>query len=88
MNAALEDVTKKKRPEPTAEQKAAEDLVRQAREQALSLAGPDGLLKQLTKMVIETALDQEMTGYLGHAKNGPVVNEAGNVRTGPGPRRC
>src|SRR5690349_24771093 len=83
MNATLEDVTKKKdRPEPTAEQKAAEELVRQAREQGLSLTGPDGLLKQLTKMVIETALDQEMTEHLGHEKNGAVVNETGNVRNG------
>ena len=49
MNATLEDVTKKKRTEPTAEQLAAEELVRQAREQGLSLTGPDGLLKQLTK---------------------------------------
>jgi len=28
--------------------------VRQAREQGLSLTGPDGLLKQLTKTVLET----------------------------------
>ena len=52
----LEDVTRKK-PEPSAEQAAAEELVRRAREQGLSLTGPDGLLKQLTKMVLETALD-------------------------------
>ena len=49
MNATLEDVTKKKRPEPTAEEVAAQELVRQAREQGLSLTGPDGLLKALTK---------------------------------------
>src|SRR6185312_13121322 len=85
MDATLEDVTKNK-PEPTAEQKAAEELVRRAREQGLSLTGPDGLLKQLTKMVIETALDQEMTEHLGHEKNGPVINEAGNVRNGTRPK--
>ena len=66
MTETLETVTKKK-PEPTAEQAAAEELVRQAREQGLSLTGPDGLLKQLTKVVIETALDQEMTEHLGQA---------------------
>jgi putative transposase len=54
--------SKKSRPEPTAEERAAEELVRRAREQGLSLTGPDGLLKQLTKMVLETALDQELTG--------------------------
>jgi hypothetical protein len=50
--------SKKDRPEPTAEQKASEELVLRAREQGLSLTGPDGLLKQLTKTVLETALDR------------------------------
>ena len=43
MSVTLEDVTKK-RPESSAEQAAAEDLVRQAREHGLPLTGPDGLL--------------------------------------------
>ena len=81
MTETLETVTKKK-PEPAAEQAAAEELVRRAREQGLSLTGPDGLLKQLTKVVIETALDQEMTEHLGHEKNTPAGNETGNVRNG------
>src|ERR1700691_6290815 len=81
MSATLENVTKKK-PEPTAEQVAAEELVRRAREQGLSLTGPDGLLKQLTKVVIETALDQEITEHLGHERNTPAGNETGNVRNG------
>jgi putative transposase len=85
MTETLETVTKKK-PEPTAEQAAAEELVRRAREQGLSLTGPDGLLKQLTKVVIETALDQEMTEHLGHEKNAPAGNEAGNVRNGARPK--
>jgi transposase-like protein len=85
MSATLEDVAKKK-PEPSAEQLAAEELVRRAREQGLSLTGPDGLLRQLTKTVIETALDQELTEHLGHEKNGPVVNETGNVRNGTRPK--
>ena len=81
MSATLENMTKKK-PEPTAEQVAAEELVRRAPEQGLSLTGPGGLLKQLTKVVIETALDQELTGHLGHEKNTPAGNETGNVRNG------
>ena len=52
MTATIEDVAKKK-PEPSAEQEAANELVRLAKEQGLSLTGPDGLLKQLTKSVIE-----------------------------------
>ena len=85
MTETLETVTKKK-PEPTAEQAAAEELVRQAREQGLSLTGPDGLLKQLTKVVIETALDQDLTEHLGHEKNTPAGKEAGNVRNGSRPK--
>jgi putative transposase len=85
MTETLETV--KKKPEPTAEQVAAEELVRLAREQGLSLTGPDGLLKQLTKVVIETALDQELTEHLGHEKNTPSGNEAGNVRNGSRPKK-
>jgi hypothetical protein len=56
MTATLDGVTKKKA-EPTAAEKVAEELVARAREQGLSLTGPDGLLKQLTKTVLETALN-------------------------------
>ena len=85
MTATLDAVTKKKpRPEPSAEQRAAEELVARAREQGLSLTGPEGLLKQLTKQVLETALDQELTEHLGHEKNGQPV--AGNVRNGTRPK--
>jgi transposase-like protein len=84
MNATLEDVTKKKA-EPTAVQLAAEEMVRRARERGLSLTGPDGLLKQLTKTVLETALNQEMTEHLGHEKHGRPVTGSGNVRNGTRP---
>jgi putative transposase len=89
MTATLDGVAARKRkdkPEPTAEQKLAEELVARAREQGVSLTGPDGLLKQLTKTVLETALNQEMTEHLGHDKNGPAGNETGNVRNGTRPK--
>jgi putative transposase len=88
MTATLDTVAarKKDKPEPTAEQKLAEELVARAREQGVSLTGPDGLLKQLTKTVLETALNQEMTEHLGHDKHGPAGNEAGNVRNGTRPK--
>src|SRR5215469_14735989 len=82
MTATLDGVTKKTKSEPTAEQLAAEEMVRRAREQGLSLTGPDGLLKQLTKTVLETALCQELTEHLGHEKGAPAGNETGNVRNG------
>jgi len=77
---------RKDKPEPTTEQLVAEELVARAREQGLSLTGPDGLLKQLTKTVLETALNQELTEHLGHDKHAPAGNEAGNVRNGTRPK--
>src|ERR1700745_2788786 len=85
MTATLDGLAARKRkdrPEPTAEQKLAEELVARPREQGVSLTGPDGLLKQLTKTVLETALNQEMTEHLGHDKHGLAGNETGNVRNG------
>jgi transposase-like protein len=82
MDATLEDVTKKTKREPTAEERAAEEMVRRAREQGLSLTGPDGLLKQLTKAVLETALNQELTEHLGHEKHGSPDPDSGNIRNG------
>ena len=87
MTATLDDVTKKKvKAGPSAQEQVAEELVRRAREQGLSLTGPDGLLKQLTKTVLETALNQEMTEHLGHEKHSPAANETGNVRNGIRPK--
>ena len=82
MTATLDDVTKKKPAEQSAEQQAAAELVRLAQEQGLSLTGPDGLLKQLTKTVLETALNEEMTEHLGYEKHDPAGAGTGNIRNG------
>ena len=82
MTATLPDMAAKKKQEPTAEQQVAVELVRQARDRGLSLTGPDGLLKQLTKTVIETALQEEITEHLGYEKHDPVGAGTGNIRNG------
>ncbi len=83
MTTTLGDMTAKKKPEPSAEETAAKELVRLAKEQGLSLTGPEGLLKQFTKNVLETALNEEMTEHLGHQKNRAVEGrESTNVRNG------
>jgi putative transposase len=46
------------------------------------LIGEDGLLKQLTKALIERALAAELDAHLGHPKNRPVTNPTGNSRNG------
>src|SRR3954465_12812939 len=86
MTATLDDVAKKKQAEPSAEQQAAVELVRLAREQGLSLTGPDGLLKQLTKTVLETALNEELTEHLGYDKHDPAGAGSGNIRNGTRPK--
>lgn len=46
------------------------------------LIGENGLLKQLTKMLVERALETEMTEHLGHDRSGAVTNRTGNTRNG------
>lgn len=46
------------------------------------LIGENGLLKQLTKVLVERALQAEMTEELGHNKHEPVTNIAGNASNG------
>lgn len=46
------------------------------------LIGEQGLLKYLTKLIVEKALDVEMAEHLGHGKNQPVSNTSGNTRNG------
>lgn len=60
----------------------AEQLLEQAKEQNIELVGPDGLLGQLTKSVLETALDAEMSEHLGYEKHDPAGRNSGNSRNG------
>ena len=78
----LDGVAKKKAAVASAEQQAAVELVRLAQEKGLSLTGPDGLLKQLTKTVLEAALNEEMTEHLGYEKHDPAGAGTGNIRNG------
>jgi transposase-like protein len=57
-------------------------LVAQAREQGLQLSGEGGLLQQLTKIVLESALDGEITDHLGYDKHDPAGANSGNSRNG------
>ncbi len=65
-----------------AEIEAARELVRQARDRGVSLTGPQGLLKALTKTVIETALDEEMAEHVGYDKHAAEGRNRGNSRNG------
>lgn len=46
------------------------------------IIGENGLLQQLTKAVLQRALQAEMTLHLGHEKHASVFNKEGNARNG------
>jgi len=46
------------------------------------IIGEDGLLKQLTKAILERAMQAEMTEHLGYTKHDPAGKNTGNSRNG------
>ncbi len=60
----------------------AQQLVEQARAEGVELIGPGGLLTGLTKSVLETALEAEMSGHLGYDKHDAMGRNSGNSRNG------
>jgi putative transposase len=59
-----------------------QELVDHARSQGLDLSGPDGLLGRLTKLVVEGALEGELTDHLGYEPGDPAGRNGGNSRNG------
>ncbi len=75
-------------PDRIDQQQLAQQLVEAARADGVELVGPGGLLSGLTKTVLETALDAEMTEHLGYDRHDPLAVTAGTPATAPEPRRC
>src|SRR5438128_2551430 len=46
------------------------------------IIGENGLLKELTKAILERALQAELTDHLGYEKHDPVGHHRGNTRNG------
>lgn len=59
-----------------------ERLVAQARVDGVQLAGEGGLLAQLTRRVLESALEGEITDHLGYDRHDPAGRDGGNSRNG------
>ena len=51
------------------------------------IIGENGLLKQLTKALVERAMDAELTTHLGYEKHDPVGYGSGNSRNGKSKKR-
>jgi transposase-like protein len=60
----------------------ADQLLARAEAGGVELLGPDGLLSQVTKAVLERALGEEMTAHLGYEKHDPAGRGSGNSRNG------
>src|SRR5437868_14778937 len=66
--------------EPTKLESALDELL--AGKTTEEIVGPDGLLKQLTKALIERAMNAEMSHHLGYEKHAPAGRKSGNNRNG------
>jgi putative transposase len=64
------------------ERAAIRELVIAARARGEDLTGPDGLLKLLTKTVLETALEEEISEHLGYDRHAAEGRNGGNSRNG------
>src|SRR5499425_2162817 len=71
---------------PLVDDELADQLLGRAQAEGVELLGPDGLLSQVTKAVLERALAEEMTGHLGYDKHDPAGRGSGNNRNGSTPK--
>lgn len=62
----------------------ANQLLERAKTDGVRLVGPDGLLAGITKAVLETALETELSEHLGYEKGDPAGRGAANARNGHG----
>jgi transposase-like protein len=60
----------------------AAELVTEAQASGVALVGPDGLLGELTKRVLELGLEVEMAEHLGYDKHAVEGRDGGNSRNG------
>src|SRR3954453_22743039 len=79
---SLKKAAEKTVPPAEAERAAVRELVKAARSRGEDLTGPDGLLKAITKQVLESALEEEMTEHVGYDKHAAAGRDGGNSRNG------
>ncbi|WP_199820694.1 transposase, partial [Streptomyces sp. NRRL F-2664] len=58
------------------------ELVARAQAEGLQLTGEGGLLQQLTKRLLESALEGEMSDHLGYDRHDPAGKNGENSRNG------
>ncbi|MFI7706563.1 transposase, partial [Nonomuraea sp. NPDC049480] len=78
----LEDAAVARKEPKDADRELVGRLVEQARAEGMELVGENGLLGRLTKLVLESALEGEITDHLGYDKHERAGSETGNSRNG------
>jgi putative transposase len=68
--------------EPPSLEQLAVELVERAERDGVSLVGPGGLLAGLTKTVLESMLEGELTDHVGYDAHDPAGRGSGNSRNG------
>src|SRR3954453_3845838 len=69
-------------PAKSVDDRLIDELVGRAQAEGLQLTGEGGLLQQLTKRLLESALEGEITDHLGYDKHDPAGKNGGNSRNG------
>ena len=69
-------------PSKAVDDRLIDELVGRTQAEGLQLTGEGGLLQQLTKRLLESALEGEITDHLGYDKHDPAGKNGGNSRNG------
>lgn len=69
-------------PAKSVDDRLIDELVGRAQAEGMQLTGEGGLLQQLTKRLLESALEGEITDHLGYDKHDPAGKNGGNSRNG------
>lgn len=72
---------------PVVDERLADQLLARADAEGVELLGPQGLLSQVTKAVLERALAEELTEHLGYDKHDAAGRGSGNSGNGSTPKR-
>lgn len=81
-----EDKTAARRLAETFTAETLDSLIKDAVKTGTPIDGADGLLNQLTKAVLERALNSELTHHLGYEAGDPAGRGSGNSRNGTTPK--
>ncbi|GAA3482165.1 hypothetical protein GCM10018966_066970 [Streptomyces yanii] len=75
-------------PAKSGDDRLIDELVGRAQAEGLQLTGEGGLLQQLTKRLLESALEGEITDHIGYDKHDPLGRTAATHGTARAPRPC